>query len=143
MKKIYSLLFFVLAILFTAHADEWLNNFSTAQQNSVLSGKPILVYIAGTGWDPWSKKMDEEVFETQEFKKYAQENLILFRFDCLKKGPYDDPIKNALYTKLNIHGVPVCKLIDPKGGIIKKYVGYQRGGPDQFILKLQSALKNK
>jgi len=109
--------------------------------------KTVLLSFAGSDWCKPCIMLTREVFETEEFKSYAQSNLILLQADFprLKKNrlPEDQTRENeSLAKRFNKEGsFPLVVLVDDEENIIGK-LGYTPGGPRKFIEKIET-LVNK
>ena len=106
--------------------------------------KPILIDFTGSDWCVWCFKLKEEVFSTAEFKKYANEKLVLLEIDFpkRKKQTQDQKKYNRTLTqKYGIEGFPTVFLVDATGKIMLK-TGYLQGGPSTYIAHLEKAVNN-
>jgi len=85
----------------------WIEDFKVARAIAHQQKKDILMAFISSDGSEWSKKMDDEIFATPEFKKYAREGLVLLKVDYPKasagaaptaapQGPYAG--KSALTT---------------------------------------------
>ena len=105
--------------------------------------------FAGSDWCGPCIRLKEEVFDTQAFVAYADKNLVLLRADFprLKKNklPADQVKKNEeLADVYNKDGqFPLTVLIDANGKVVKKWVGFQEQGVDEFIAEINDAVKGK
>ena len=64
----------------------WLTSYSTAIAESKSSGKPVLVNFTGKAWCGWCIRLRREVFETEEFKQWAADNVVLLELDFPRTG---------------------------------------------------------
>lgn len=122
----------------------WLNNFETAKTEAQKSHKQILVNFSGSDWCGPCIKLTREVFETETFKKYADEKLVLVRADFprMKKNKLSQE-QTALNEKLadqyNKEGTfPLTLLLDENGKVLKKWAGNPGLKPEQFVMALQA-----
>ena len=112
-------------------AGVWLTSYSEAVSQSKSSGKPILMDFTGSNWCGWCKRLKSEVFETAEFKKWAQDNVVLLELDFPRGVPQSDAIKKQnqeLAQKFAINGYPTIIFANADGKVLGKY-GYDKGGP--------------
>ncbi|MBF25641.1 MAG: hypothetical protein CMP49_03880 [Flavobacteriales bacterium] len=77
---------------------KWLINFEEAYQQSSLSNKPIMANFTGSDWCGWCKKLKKAVFDTDVFKNWANENVILLELDYPRRTPQDPTIKQQNQT---------------------------------------------
>ena len=84
-----------------------------------------------------------EVFDKQEFKNYAKQNLILVELDFPKRKKLPAAIKQQNYRlqeKYGIRGYPTIILLDERGNKLGQ-TGYMRGGPSAFISEVKRITK--
>lgn len=123
--------------------DIWMTNFELAQSQAKINNKPILLSFSGSDWCGWCIKLDKEVFDTQEFKDWAKDNLILVNLDFPrnKSIPADEKAQNEkLYETFDIEGFPTVILLNSDGKVIGR-TGYQTGGAAEYIKHLKSFIK--
>ena len=71
----------------------WLINFEEAYQKSTETNKPIMANFTGSDWCGWCKKLKKAVFDTEVFKSWANNNVILLELDYPRRTPQDPAIK--------------------------------------------------
>ena len=89
------------------------------------------------------KKLDKEVFSKPEFKEYASKNLVLLELDFprMKKMPPETVAQNErLAMKYGIQGFPTVVVFDSDGKPLGA-LGYEQGGPQVFIARLEKLRK--
>lgn len=112
------------------------------------SDRPLLVSFAGSDWCKPCIMLTREIFETDEFRSYAQENLVLVMADFprLKKNKLtaQQAAENEKLAELyNKEGsFPLVVLVDGNEKVIGK-LGYTTGGPNKFIEKIESLVSSK
>ena len=137
--RILSLILFV-GYFFTscsvpAEAQTWITDYDAAMKIAEKEGKTVLINFTGSDWCGWCKKLDREVFDTEEFKAYAAENLVLLKLDFPRKKqlPAEEKKQNQmLLSKHGVRGFPTIMLLDSKEKVIQR-TGYRRGGPQAYI----------
>ena len=75
------------------NTSEWLVNYEEVYKKSEQENKPILANFTGSDWCGWCKKLKKAVFDTETFKKWANENVVLFELDYPRRTPQDPAIK--------------------------------------------------
>lgn len=135
---------------YEASMDGWLVSLEEANALSVKTGKPIMANFTGTDWCGWCKKLRREVFDTQEFKTWAKENVVLLELDFPRSFQVPDNIKaqnQQMSQALGVRGYPTIWFftlsnndkgqinIDPRGN-----TGYVAGGPAAFIKVAESKM---
>jgi len=94
---------------YKAHADGWLVNLEEARLLSLKTGKPIMANFTGSDWCGWCKKLKFEVFDKDEFKKWAEKNVVLLELDFPKKFQLPENIKQqnaGLQQAFQVTGYP-------------------------------------
>jgi thioredoxin-related protein len=119
----------------------WQTDYKQALAQAAKEHKQVLLDFTGSDWCPYCIQMDKEVLEKPEFKKYAEQNLILVKLDYPRKKqlPAAEAAQNrTLQQQFSIDGYPTYILVDPAGKEINRQVGALGGGPSAFIGWAQS-----
>ena len=154
MKKTL-LLLFVSLYSFVVQAQEdltWYTDMSKASELSMKEKKPLMMFFTGSDWCGWCIRLQKEVFKTEEFTKWAKENVILVELDFPKRTPQDDAIKmqNAQLQQIfQVRGYPTVWLVNPEKTTEGKInlsalgsTGYVAGGPEKWLESANSIMKN-
>lgn len=115
----------------------WLTDYEAAVKLAKKEKKMILADFTGSDWCGWCIKLKEEVFDTEEFKAWADANVILLELDFPRNKEQPEELKkqNAeLRDKFGIQGYPTILFLDAKGNK-KGEMGYEKGGPSVWIEK--------
>lgn len=148
MKKIALSLILLTAVLVGCSKSgakdnlDWQDNLESALQKAKVENKAVLVNFTGSDWCIWCQRLSNEVFSKDEFKDYADENLILVRLDFPKNIEQSTETKmynNQLAQRYNVQGFPTVLLFNPSGKLVLT-TGYQQGGPITYINHLKSYL---
>jgi protein disulfide-isomerase len=111
------------ASTYASAKEGWLVDLDEAYEISQKEGKPILANFTGSDWCGWCKKLDADVFNKPEFKKWAEDNVVLLELDFPKR--FQIPQKNqsqnmSMRNALGITGFPTIWLVnltkDPTNG---------------------------
>jgi len=130
--------------LCSALAGEWQTDAAKAQEQAKKENKMVLLDFTGSDWCGWCIKFKKEVLDTNEFKQYADKNLVLVEVDFPKKKAQSDALKKVnkeLKVKYGISGYPTFVVLNAEGKEVGRQVGYSKGGPKAFIEKLNSFKK--
>jgi protein disulfide-isomerase len=138
-KLVLAALLSVFILTGTALADSasWHTDWETAASESKKTGKPILMDFTGSDWCGWCIKLKEEVFETAEFKTWADKNVVLLELDFPRKTAQPEKVtkqNEALAKKYGIQGFPTIIFAKADGKAIGK-LGYEKGGPQVWTGK--------
>jgi len=109
----------------------WLNSVDEALEQAKKRNLPVMVVFSGSDWCGWCKRLDQEVFQQQEFKDYAKDSVICVLLDTPRSQLSNKP-HQALMEKYGVQGYPSVIVLDKEGTQIGKG-GYVRGGPSAFI----------
>lgn len=156
-----TILFFcfgLFSVAFSQGNDGWLINYEEVYQKSIKENKPILANFTGSDWCGWCKRLQKAVFDTDVFKKWANENVVLFELDYPRRSPQDPKIKkqNAELQQTFrgvVRGYPTVLIFDIERtfeGNEKKSDGIKIHGkmgympdPNSFINAAKQNLKNR
>ena len=82
MKNLLSILLITLTLnSFAQEKVTWHTDMEKAVNLSIQSEKPLFLFFTGSDWCGWCKKLVSEVFNKQEFKKWANQNVIVVEFE--------------------------------------------------------------
>ena len=124
-------------------AKGFVDNFEAAKKESAALKQPIFAFFTGSDWCGWCKKLNSEVLETKEFKKFAADNLILFEADFPHGKKQSSSVKKqneSLAAKYQVNGFPTVYLLDAEGKVLGQ-TGYQEGGGEAYVKSLKDMLE--
>ena len=118
----------------------WTEDFAAAQKTAETEKKLILLAFSGSDWCGWCVKMDNEVYSDRKFIHKAKDKFVLVMIDsprnkeilsklALRQNP-------ELVKKYGIRGYPCSIVVRSNGEEVTRFGGYQRGGPEAFLEKL-------
>tara|TARA_B100000900_G_scaffold411419_1_gene431075 strand:- start:305 stop:790 length:486 start_codon:yes stop_codon:yes gene_type:complete len=152
MKKLLVItLLFASTIGFSQEKAKWYIDFEKAAQVSLQTGKPILADFTGSDWCGWCIKLKKEVFNTSQFRDWADQNVVLLELDYPRRKQQDEKIKKQnreLQQIFQVRGYPTIHIFNVKVNkenqlefIPLGQSGYVAGGPTPWINKAKSILK--
>ena len=141
-----------------AENQGWYTNLEEAYSESKRSGKPIMANFTGSDWCGWCKRLSAAVFQKDEFKSWADDNVVLLELDFPRRTqlPEDLQRQNAgLQRAFKVRGFPTVWVFDlDKDVQTGKYeisaigkTGYRpsvsefTGGVDQMLARAEQAPK--
>lgn len=141
----------IAALLFTAvtafaATPPWTDHWEAAKAKSKSENKPILLYMTGSDWCGWCKKLEKEVISKKAFTDFANQHFILMEADFPKTKDQPAPLKkqNAQLRKTYLNGgYPTMYVLDGDGKKLSKDLGELEGGVDGYITKLKELLPKK
>lgn len=133
---------------------DWYLYVEDAYKISKESGKPILANFTGSDWCGWCIRLKNEVFKTEEFKKWAKDNVVLLELDFPRKTIQPDDLKaqNAgMQQAFKISGYPTLWVFNLDFDESTKQfkidalgkTGYVAGGPEMWIAETNTILNQK
>ena len=123
-------------------AEGWKTDYTAALERAAKENKMVLLDFTGSDWCGWCIKLQKDTFSKPEFKKFAEESLVLVELDFPRGKTQSDELKKQneeLAEKFGVQGFPTLVLLDPQGKEATRNVGYLQGGPEAFIQWVESA----
>jgi thioredoxin-related protein len=140
MKILFILLLSVISI-----GNIWESDFTVAKTKATESHKNILINFSGSDWCGPCIRTHKEIFEKDDFMKYATDHLVLLKADFprLKKNQLSaEQLKknNDLAIKYNPDGdFPLTVLLDENGKVIKEWKGFPNVTSEVFVKEVADA----
>ena len=141
MQTLTSILFSTILFLNAS----WQTDFERAKSQAKTENKFILLNFSGSDWCGPCIRLHKEIFDSEVFTKYADENLVLVNADFprLKKNMLSKEQQkqnDALADKYNSDGAfPFTVLLDADGKIIKKWDGFPSETAAEFTNDVKAA----
>merc|ERR1711879_223790 len=140
-KIILSLL--LTCLIITLGAQEWNLDFDEAIRKAKEQDKNMLLVFQGSDWCVPCMKLEKNIWESDEFIKYSQENLVLLKADFPRKK--SNKLSQAqmdkneiLFEKYNTPGsFPFILVFDNSGNILGS-TGYKDVTPQEYIAHLNT-----
>lgn len=122
----------------------WISSSDAAMQRANRENKLVMAMFTGSDWCPWCVKLEREVFDTPEFRDWANQNAIPLKLDFPKKTklPYELRTQNEKMLQkyaAHVKAYPSVLFLDSRGEFVAK-MGYARGGPEAWISKAEQKL---
>ena len=155
MKNLFTVLLLSTLTLniFAQEKVTWHTDFEKAVNLSFQSEKPLFLFFTGSDWCGWCKKLVAEVFDKKEFKKWANQNVILVELDFPKRKQISSKLQkqnSSLARQFGVRGYPTGYFVNPKikdGKLTVEEVlgaqGYVRGGPTKWIAGAKKIIGQK
>lgn len=133
---------------------DWYKYVDDAQKESKKTGKPILANFTGSDWCGWCIRLRNEVFNTDEFKKWAKENVVLLELDFPRRTPLPEDLKtqnSSMQQAFRVSGYPTIWIFDLSfNKDTKQYnitaigkTGYVSGGPEKWIQSAEEIISQR
>ncbi len=126
----------------------WLTNFEDGMAIAKKENKAVFVLFTGSDWCPPCKKLHHDVLESEEFMKFAKDNLVLVMMDFPRKSqnklePAQSKYNNELKRKFRVRGFPSVILFDKSGKELERWVGYRPTDLSKTLGNYSAALNKK
>lgn len=118
---------------------EWETDFAKASAEARKSGLHMLLDFTGSDWCGWCMRLDKEVFNRNEFKQFAKDNLVCVQLDFPRQKKLTKELEEqngALAKKHGIRGFPTIVILSPEGETVG-LAGYQEGGVARYVQGLK------
>jgi thioredoxin-related protein len=139
LRVIIGLLFFIT----NGFSQNWETSFDVSKDKAEMEDKLIVMVFQGSDWCVPCMKLDREIWTSEEFVNYSDENLIMLKVDFPKKrknklSEVQQEQNNALAEKYNTVGYfPFVVLVDYKGNVVGT-TAYKKISPDKYIEIIES-----
>ena len=149
-----ALFLFITSISFSQESGlKWHTDLNAAIKIAQKEKKPIMLFFTGSDWCGWCMRLQKEVFYTDEFKKWAKENVVLVDVDFPRNNQQTQATKdqnNLLQKQFSVRGYPTVWFVKPEKTKEGKYnlpqygsPGYLAGGPENWINTAKGILQEK
>lgn len=140
-KNTLSFLFFISAICNCA-AQNWQNNLNKAIQEASQQNKKVLLFFSVPEYCDSCIKLEKNIFKSEAFLKYANQNYILVKIDFSNKSNVESSelmAENLLIVeKYNKDGFfPLVVLLNKDSKVVGKTGVYKNETPEQYLSMLQ------
>ena len=99
---------------------EWLTDYETALQWAAAKQVPILVYYGDRATCGFCKNLEDEIFDTDEFRQYTLSSSVIL-------------LKNTRVPGISYGGTPSCFLLAPDGTLLSSKNGYGAGAKEEWL----------
>tara|TARA_R110002033_G_scaffold28871_7_gene64871 strand:+ start:1003 stop:1437 length:435 start_codon:yes stop_codon:yes gene_type:complete len=128
-----------------ASAQNWHTNFAEAEAEAKKNDKPIVLVFSGSDWCAPCIKLDKDIWQSEEFKKYATGHYILYKADFPRRktnklSDEKEKENKILAEKYNRKGYfPLVLVLNAEGKVLGE-TGYKKVTPAAYISSLNSFL---
>lgn len=126
-----------------ASGQNWLTDLKDAESEAANRNCHIILVFQGSDWCAPCIKLDREIWQSDAFKKYADEKAVLLKADFPRKSanqlsPAQQKKNERLAEEYNKQGFfPLVVVLDPKGKVLGT-TGYKKTSPEEYIEILDS-----
>ena len=125
-------------------AQEFSSSWEKVLSQCEINNKPILLVFSGSDWCGPCIRLDNEVWQTPEFRVFAKQNLNMYRADFPKRKA------NKLNDELMAVNIQLAEKYNPKGYFplvvliqsnkVLATMGYEKIGAQGYVRKIQEFL---
>ena len=121
---------------------QWLTEYSAALAASEETGRPILTVFTGSDWCQHCRTLERNVLETETFRTWAENKVVLLMIDLPQEGITLDQRKarSRVCIKYGVRSFPSVVLIAPDGASIATQSGYQGQAAESWVAALETRL---
>ncbi|MBJ6366484.1 thioredoxin family protein [Snuella sedimenti] len=153
MKKVLLALLLIVFVSTTSFSQEltWHTDMNKASEIAMKEKKPVLMFFTGSDWCGWCKKLQKEVFQTQDFEVWAKDNVVLMELDFPRRTPQEQSVKVQNYQLqkiFKVRGYPTVFFVNPEKKPDGKMnlnslgkTGFVRGGAQQWLSVANNIIK--
>lgn len=143
MRAIIIVILLSLTSIYTLNAQDWITDFNEAKETATKENKKIVLVFQGSDWCAPCIKLDQEIFETDEFIAYAKDHFVMLQADFprrkknkLSKEQQDK--NNKLAEAYNKKGYfPYVVVLNSKGTVLGTTI-YKKTNPTSYFTILDS-----
>ncbi len=138
MKKTILILTLLACTLIKVSAQEWLTDINEAKKSAAERNNNIILVFQGSDWCAPCMKLEQEIWSTEVFKKYAEGHYIMLKADFPKKkanqlSDEQQEKNNLLAEKYNRQGYFPFVVVLNKDGKVLGTTGYKNVSPFEYI----------
>lgn len=126
-----------------AASADWLTDHDAAFKRARQDGRHVLMLFTGSDWCGLCKALKAEVFNTTEFRSFAQRNLVLLEIDFPRNKRQPEALRRQnerLAREWEVDAYPTVAVMTPAGKVLGG-IGYEQGGVKPWLAKLEKILK--
>lgn len=137
MKQFLKIIF--LLVFGSLQAQEWQSSFDKAVGLANKENKPIILVFSGSDWCAPCIRLEKKIWQSEEFKLYANEHYVLYKADFPKKKKNELPLElsetnAALAQKFNPKGhFPLVVVLDKDQSVLGKTGFNVKASPKKYI----------
>jgi hypothetical protein len=103
----------------------WGSNLEYGLARATKEKKLVLLYFSGSDWNTESIKMQADIFRSNKFIDFAQDNLVLVNIDSPRSSRAQATDSQKFYNSVITEGynpdniLPLLLILDEKGKVLK------------------------
>ncbi len=117
----------------------WSEDFSKALNAAQKNGRPLLLAFMGSGWCPWTEKLDREILSEPAFLDLGKNQMNLVWLNCPSQRSATSPQVQELKTRYGVDELPTLVVISPSQEEMFR-LGYLPLTPGEFAAHLETMI---
>lgn len=143
LKKNLILSFLLISSFLFLNAQDWETDLEKTKEIAKEKDRNIVLVFSGSDWCAPCIKLESEIWSTEEFKNYANDNFVLLKADFPRKkknklSEKQQEKNNQLAEKYNTQGYFPLVVVMDKNGKVLGTTGYEKMEPAEYIKLLAS-----
>lgn len=141
-RQSFLTLLLALAAVAARGETRWLTEYSSALTAAEETGRPILTVFTGSDWCQHCRTLERNVLETETFRLWAEERVVLLMIDLPQQGISleERKARSRVCLKYGVRSFPSVVLVAPDGAAITTQAGYHGQGPEAWVATLETRL---
>ena len=139
-----AMVFAAAAFAATSTPQGFTDNLDEALKSAKANKRHVVAVFSGSDWCEWCQQLEKEVLSTEVFRKGAANVYELVYID----NPRDQDLlsehgkanNRRLMLKYDIQGFPTVLILDADGKKVAE-MGYDAGGPERYLEKIEEEIK--
>ena len=132
------------ALAATSTPQGFTDNLDEALKSAKANKRYVVAVFSGSDWCGWCKKLEKEILSTETFRKGAVGRYELVCIDNPRNkdllSEHGKKNNSELTSKYDIHGFPTVLILDADGKKVAE-MGYDAGGPEKYLAKIEEEIK--
>ena len=132
------------ALAATSTPQGFTDNLDEALKSAKANKRYVVAVFSGSDWCGWCKKLEQEILSTETFRKGAVGRYELVYIDNPRNkdllSEHGKENNRNLTSKYDIRGFPTVLVLDADGQKVAE-MGYDAGGPEKYLEKLEEEVK--
>jgi protein disulfide-isomerase len=128
----------------TSTPQGFTDNLDEALKSAKANKRYVVAVFSGSDWCGWCKKLEKEILSTETFRKGAVGRYELVYIDNPRNqdllSEHGKENNRKLTSKYDIHGFPTVLILDADGKKVAE-MGYDAGGPEKYLEKIEEEVK--
>lgn len=117
--------------------EDYVQTLTKAQEN----GRPVLLAFMGTGWCPWTEKLDKEILSDSPFMNALKEKVNFVWLNCPSNKGNTSVQVQELKALYGIEELPTIVMITPMQEEMFR-IGYLPLSPQEYAAQIEKMMKD-